>query len=159
MDARELPPRPNLEQYKKQAKDLVKAHKSGDPEAIRRIKKYHPRSRFALADAQFVIAREYGFESWPKFAKHVEALTRDSSSVSRFEAAVNAIIAGDVATLERLLRQDPQLIRERSTRVHQATLLHYIGANGVEDYRQKTPRNAVAVAETLLGAGAEVDAV
>jgi ankyrin repeat protein len=101
MEAKPLPARPSLEQYKKQAKDLVKAfraetsRKSSDSEVIhsevfyseatQRVKKHHPRfadlphneivrTKFALADAQFVIAREHGFESWPKFAKHVEAL-------------------------------------------------------------------------------------
>jgi ankyrin repeat protein len=251
MDAQEIPVHPNLEQYKKQAKDLVKARKSRDPEALRRIRQYHPRlaklsvaelqsSTFALADAQVVIAREHGFESWPKFAKHLEALNRESSLASLWESAKNAVITGDVSTLERLLRENPQLfsqepppayvpsgpgphyagadartiiarehhfesfdefakyrealnrksslvsqfesavnavisgdlatldrllranaalIRARSTRKHRATLLHYVGANGVEGFRQKTPRNAVKVAEMLLKAGAEVDAV
>ncbi len=170
MDAKELPARPSLEQYKKQAKDLVKACKSGDLEAVQRIKKNHPRlgklpgaeilnAKVVLADAQLVIAREYAFESWPKFAKHIEGLARANSSVSIFESAVEAIIAGDVAALKRLLRENPQLIRERSTRLHRGTLLHYVGANGVEDYRQKTPKNAVEVLKVLLKAGAEVDAV
>ena len=43
--------------------------------------------------------------------------------------------------------------------MHRATLLHYIAANGVEDYRQKTPGNAVAIATTLLKGGSEVDAL
>ena len=72
MDAKELPARPSLEQYKKQAKDLVKvfkdfrARQSGDHEAIQRIKKYHARlgklpeaeirnAKFALSDAQLVM--------------------------------------------------------------------------------------------------------
>src|SRR5262249_34077436 len=42
---------------------------------------------------------------------------------------------------------------------HHATLLHYVGANGVEGGRQKTPKNAVEVAKILLDAGAEVDAL
>jgi ankyrin repeat protein len=46
----------------------------------------------------------------------------------------------------------------RSTREHRATLLHYVGANAVEYYRQKTPKNAVKIAQILLDAGAEVDA-
>jgi ankyrin repeat protein len=79
MDAKALPSRPSLEQYKKQAKDLVKGCKSGDAEAMRRVKAHHPRgdtiSRIALADAQVVIAREHGFESWPKFAKRIETST------------------------------------------------------------------------------------
>ncbi len=63
-----------------------------------------------------------------------------------------------MTTLERLLREDPGLIRARSSRAHRATLLHYLAANGVEDYRQKTPKNAVAVAQILLKAGADVNA-
>jgi ankyrin repeat protein len=160
MDIRELPARPSLEPYKKQAKDLVKGCKSGDADARLRISRYHPRFRtpFVLADARLTIAREHGFESWPKFSKHIEALSRGNSSISRFESAVDAIVAGDIIGLERLLRRNPELVRARSTREHRATLLHYVAANGIEDYRQKTPSNAVAIAETLLKAGAEVDA-
>jgi ankyrin repeat protein len=103
MDAKTLPARPSLEQYKKQAKELVKVFrrvqspKSTDSEVvpseiIQRVKQ-HPRfdalseaemaqTKFVLADAQFVIAREHGFESWPKFAKHVEALAMASFAAS-----------------------------------------------------------------------------
>ena len=169
MDAKPLPARPSLEQYKKQAKDLLKAFRSSDAKAMDRARKNHPRmrkiaeadfehTRLALADAQLVIAREHAFESWPRFAKHIESLARKSSVVSKFEAAVDAIVSGDVVTLERLLREDPELIRTRSTREHRATLLHYVSANGVEDFRQKTPKNIVAIAELLLAAGAAVDA-
>jgi ankyrin repeat protein len=112
-----------------------------------------------LAAAQFVIARAHGFESWPRLAKHLAAIARDNSPVNHFELAADAITAGDIATLERLLRQNPKLIRARSTRQHQATLLHYISANGVEGYRQKTPRNIVPIAALLLRAGADVNAI
>jgi len=79
---------------------------------------------------------------------------------------VEAVINGDVAALRSALRDNPELVRARSTRVthfdppvHRATLLHYVAANGVEGYRQKTPKNAVEVARTLLETGAEVDAL
>jgi ankyrin repeat protein len=196
-DALPLPPRPNPQRYKKLAKELIKACKSGDENAIgdwaeqwiralaelvgwkskhqslapvgrrtdevaefarRKLLGGKPAGRkCALADAQFVIARSHGFESWPRFAKHLEAL-RKSSSVSRFEAAADAIVSGDLATLKRLLREDRKLIRASSTREHGATLLHYVSANGVEGYRQKTPKNIVEITETLLNAGAEIDA-
>jgi Ankyrin repeats (3 copies) len=78
--------------------------------------------------------------------------------VSRFEAAADAIVSGDAATLKRLLREDPKLVRAISTREHSATLLHYVSANGVEGYRQKTPENIVEITEMLLNAGAEIDA-
>jgi len=84
MPARHLPARPNLEQYKKQAKDLLNGCTSGDPEALRRMREYRRGTdrtsdstrvgKVMLADAQFVIAREHGFESWPKFAGHIETL-------------------------------------------------------------------------------------
>ncbi|HEX3251844.1 MAG TPA: ankyrin repeat domain-containing protein [Pyrinomonadaceae bacterium] len=56
------------------------------------------------------------------------------------------------------MRDDPRLVQARSTREHRATLLHYVSANGVEGYRQKTPANIVEIAELLLEGGAEVDA-
>ena len=60
--------------------------------------------------------------------------------------------------LKKLLREDPELIRARSTREHRATLLHYVSANGVESYRQKTPKNIVRITKLLLDAGAEAKA-
>ena len=74
-----------------------------------------------------------------------------------FEAAVDAVVEGDEAALTALLTQYPDLVRARSAR-HGATLLHYISANGVEDERQKTPANAVAITRILLDAGAAPDA-
>jgi ankyrin repeat protein len=111
-----------------------------------------------LASAQFVIARAHGFESWPKFVKHIDELARKSSSVARFEAAADAIVNGKTAILKKLLREDRELIRARSTREHRAMLLHYVSANGVEGYRQKTPKNIVRITKLLLDAGAEIDA-
>src|ERR1700722_1375554 len=110
MDAQPVPARPNLEQYRKQAKELVKVFRSAQSrksldsevahaEIIQRVKKHHPRfaglseeriasTRFALADAQLVIAREHGFENWPKFARHAESLAQAS-----FAAAVGNPVA------------------------------------------------------------------
>src|SRR5260370_42579939 len=130
-----LPARPGLEQYKKQAKEFVKLGKSGDAEIVQRVKKYHPHpgspsAKFALADAQLVIAREHGFESWPKFVKHIEALPRENSPVSQFELAADAVVPGAAAALESLLRENPKLVRPRSPRVHVAPHLHSVGPHG-----------------------------
>jgi ankyrin repeat protein len=188
-DVLPLPSRPSLERYRKLAKELVKACKSGDQNAIAawtnqwieslaRLTGSKPtlaeKTRDAnrtesfirgklstgcvLADAQFVIARSHGFESWPKFVRHLEALAQKDSPEARFEAAADAIVTGKITTLKRLLRQDPKLVRMRSTREHHATLLHYVAANGVENYRQKTPKNIAQIAKLLLEAGADVDA-
>src|SRR5258706_8691202 len=186
MDLKPLPFRSSLELYRKQAEELLEAHGSGDSEAIRIIHEKHPRfldskipwlpknlpdseirnAALELSDAQLTIARWYDFRDWPALAEYVEAVTRDGSAVFQFESAVEAVSTGDVAALESLPRENPDLVRARSTRVthfdppaQRATLLHYAAANGVEGYRQKTPENAVAIAKTLLQAGAEVDAL
>lgn len=164
-----LSARVNLEQSRKQAKDLLKAFKAGDRQVLDRIRWNHPRFRglkdpeiqkrkFVLADAQLVIAHMHYFESWPKLVKHIEALEAEDPRVMRFEAAADAIIAGDLPALRALLDEHPELVHERSTRAHRAPLLHFIAANGVEDYRQISPPNAVDVARVLLDAGAVVDA-
>jgi ankyrin repeat protein len=237
MNKRELPSHPNLEQYRKQAKELVKALRAADPEGSRRIEEFHADAttsrHFTLADAQLVIAREHGFESWPKFAKHVASLGGDPTLIwkeaeravitgadmtlarllaehekmfrdqqppeygpgglrpdysggdaktiilrehqfetweefekyragrltaAAFEDAADAIVGGDAAKLDRLLRENPELVHARSTRKHRSPLLHYLGGiNGGESYRQKCPRNSVEIAEMLLQAGASVN--
>jgi putative phosphoribosyl transferase len=104
MPGRVLPVRPDLNQYKKQAKDLVKACTASVPEALERIRLHHPRLRgvadidihcasFKLADAQLVIAREHAFESWPRFSRHVDSRTPRSQyeriPVDRIELSAN----------------------------------------------------------------------
>ncbi len=56
------------------------------------------------------------------------------------------------------MRSNPELVHMRSSREHRGTLLHYVSANGVEGYRQKTPKNIVEITGVLLRAGADVDA-
>jgi ankyrin repeat protein len=116
----------------------------------------HQRCR--LADTQLFVAREHGFASWPRFAEYVQSVTRPGSSISNFETAVEAIVAGNATELRRLLRAHPALARARSSRDHHSTLLHYVSANGVEDFRQKTPHNIVEITRILLDAGADVNA-
>jgi hypothetical protein len=114
---------------------------------------------YSQADARAIIAREHHFESWDQFAAHADTLKDRSSPAAQFEAAVDAVITGDVPALERLFRANADLVRARSTRTHHSTLLHYVGANGVEGFRQRTPKNAVQVAAVLLDAGADIDAI
>jgi len=168
-DALPLPPHPHLGYYRKLAKDLVKA--CGDPVALRawamrfapaqteRVESHIRSANIGkLADAQFLIARAHGFASWPKFARHIEDLQQAGSLDSKFEQAADAIVSGDIATLRRLLDETPELIRLRSSREHRSTLLHYVSANGIEDFRQRTPPNIVDITRLLLDAGADVNA-
>jgi len=165
----QLPFRAALEEYKQQAENLFDAWKSGEEAAEWRFKWEHPRFRgktvdavkaatLDLADARLVIAQEYAFDTWADLEKFTGAVRHDGQ-VPRFESAVEAVIFGDAATLAAMLRDTPDLVHARSTRRHHATLLHYIGANGVEGGRQRTPPNAVQIAKILLDAGAEVDAL
>jgi len=158
-----------LEAYEEQARALFAALRSGDDEARWRFKWEHPRYRGAhvntvdpatliLDDARMVVALTQHFTTWSDLVRFTEAVHRDPA-VGRFEAAAEAIVSGDLARLRTLLREHPELIRARSTRRHHATLLHYIAANGIESVRQRTPPNAVEIAETLLDAGAEPDAL
>src|ERR1041385_332579 len=142
-DVRPLPAHPGLAQFKEEVNDLVRAWKSGDPQTIQRVKRYHPRhqspedaveaavlrsgqppdrevlaANFTFADARLVIAREHGFLAWPEFADHLESIGRKDSRALRFESAADSIVSGDVAALERLLHEDPEVIRGRSTPAH-----------------------------------------
>jgi hypothetical protein len=65
-----LPARPDLEQLRHQAKDLLREATRGDAEALARI--HAVSHRVILASAQLAIARDYGFESWPKLKREVE---------------------------------------------------------------------------------------
>lgn len=120
-----LPARPSLEQLRKQAKDLLRRCQDGDAAAIERIRRHKPQvTDRSLADAQFALAREYGFESWPRLVRHVEAA--NSSEIDHFDRIARDLVAaysGDVEALERLndryaatrdLEQLQRMVRERS---------------------------------------------
>lgn len=160
-----------LADYERQAQSLYDSLHAGEEEAAWRFKWQHPRFRgkgvadvtaerdaLTLGDARLVIAHDYGFETWAELVAFTEAVSHDPA-VARFETAADAVVSGDIAWLTRALDDDPTLSRARSSRRHHATLLHYIGANGVENVRQRTPANAVEVTKVLLDAGADVDAL
>jgi ankyrin repeat protein len=113
---------------------------------------------YTHGDAQAIIARNHFFETWSQFAEFARHLKDASSAVACFERAVDAVVSGDAASLEHTLRARPELVRARSARTHHSMLLHYVGANGVEGWRQRTPANAPEVLEILIAAGADVDA-
>ena len=119
MTARQLPARPNLDQLKRQAKDLQHAARAGDREALARFRILPAlaakndaelaRTPLALHDAQSAIAREYGFDSWNALRERVEelALELDGAVDSFVEAATGG--RGDRAA--RLLALHPGIAR------------------------------------------------
>lgn len=119
----QLPSHPNLEQLKKQAKSLLKGHRAGVTATVQRIREYHPRWRnspddaiagalFTLADAQLVIANEYGFETWSKLKARVLAQETSPVLETRIRSLQEAAGRGDLARINSLLDADPALVNE-----------------------------------------------
>jgi hypothetical protein len=79
---RPLPPSPDLALVRKEAKRLLRAAQAGDPAVLRRADSAFPvrPARFRLANAQFVVAREYGFASWPKLVAYFTTWERHARS-------------------------------------------------------------------------------
>jgi ankyrin repeat protein len=102
-----LPPKPNLEYLRKQAKALLDDLEMGDPIATDRFKTQQIAGAPKLADAQHVIAREYGFESWPKLKEHVEAAEMAAAMAEVREA----FHKDDASAVRQILERYPQLKR------------------------------------------------
>jgi diguanylate cyclase (GGDEF)-like protein len=81
---RDLPDHANLEHLRKQAKNLLRDFRQGKPTAVEQFRSLalaDARRKLKLADAQHAVAREYGFEGWPKMKQHVDALVHASGAV------------------------------------------------------------------------------
>lgn len=117
---RRLPQHPNLEQLRKQAKDLFQQYRSGNPEAIAEVQQFERNpnpSTFALNDAQRVLARAYGYESWPKLKAFV-----DGANVARFADAVRS---GNLPLVRTMLATRPELIGMDRSANDEHRALHY----------------------------------
>lgn len=154
---RTLPIQPSLVQLRKQAKDLLKSYASGQHAAITEVERFEQNpdpTTFALADAQRVLARAYGFSSWTGLKQHVEGVN--------FETLLAAAEAGDMAARQRLAaaRPDPlnpNFIEFCNSALHRAVLrrdeeltrlLMQVGANarvGIWPHRDATSAYAIAV--------------
>lgn len=174
-----------LDAYERQAATVLSGFQARDPAVLDAVHHAHPRflddtvtwlprplsreevaaAPFTMDDARLAVARTYSFADWDALAEHVTAVSDVASPTYRFEAAVQAVIDGRGEALSRLLALDPGLVHARSRRrtchdpsVHEATLLHYLVANGVEGVNQRTPGNAVEIAQLLFAAGADPNA-
>jgi ankyrin repeat protein len=120
LPTRRLPEQPNLEQLRQQAKDLLRAYRAGEAEAVAEVERLdrHPDSaNFALNDAQRVLARAYGYESWPKLKAFV-----DGVNIVRLADAVKS---GDRAQVRVLLQARPELIGMDMSAGDEHRALHY----------------------------------
>ena len=108
MATRSLPTRPDLVQLRRQAKELKDAARAGDPDVVARLRPYlPPGAQATLSVAQRVIAREYGFSSWPKLKAEVEARTMDLAE--RVDAFLRASVGGPERRAARLLEMHPEI--------------------------------------------------
>lgn len=102
MAHRHFPVRPNLDQLRNQAKDLLRAIRRSDPEAVADLREHHSKltdpTAARLADAQLVLARSYGLPSWPRLVTACRM--------------TDALWRGDVEAVRALVLRDPRLLVE-----------------------------------------------
>lgn len=141
-----LPSRPSLEQYKNQAKDLLKFFKNHvehpkpvNSKLMALFREHVPRmrnlgdheilqSRVVLTDAQLILARQHGFASWPKFAQRIEELNREARGLDPVSAFLEAACipiydwhqSGTLEAAEAMLAKHPELA---ASNIHTAAVL------------------------------------
>src|SRR5579871_2631448 len=117
---RRLPAEANLEQLKKQAKDLLDEFRSGQPGAVAEVKLFErdpDPARFALNDAQRVVARAYGYESWTKLKAFVDG--------ANIKSLAEAVKTGNLDRARTLLRARPELSGMDMSENDEHRALHY----------------------------------
>ncbi|HKO17025.1 MAG TPA: ankyrin repeat domain-containing protein [Gemmatimonadaceae bacterium] len=151
--ARSLPAVPNLEQQRKQARELLDAARANEPAAVHRFREHHPRlgsaaaegwppPRLSLHDAQLVLAREYGFASWPRLKAHIEAIlaVRRTRPIERdlqyyddrARGLLEVLVDAAPDTLEQVRSWHPAFAGASDERILSATLS---GEFGLDDAR------------------------
>jgi ankyrin repeat protein len=189
MAARQLPDRPNLDHLRNEAKDLLRAARAHDAPALSRFRILPAfsslsgaelgRAPLALHDAQSVIAREYGVESWNALRERVEDLTLDFAAAADefLEAATDgrrnraerllalhpdmarasfhtALVLGGLDLVERHLAERPALATERGGPRSWAPL-HYVCYTSVGGGSGDREAGLAAIARRLVGLGAD----
>ncbi len=139
MSSRRLPVRPDLDQLKHQAKDLLRALHSGDAAAVREFQTYHPNppepTRAKLADAQFALARSYEADSWPRLVLAcdlVDAIWRDDGAAVRELVLKHRHLLHENAVIRSSNWGPPLSYAANLGRDRIITLLHELGATDLE---------------------------
>ena len=140
---------------------LMRTRQSAGPAALEQIRNWHPRfdgcsdekirqAPFTEDDAKLVYAKEHGFDSWDELVQRVNLLasTSNTAATEPFLAAFRALEAGNVATLESVLRRNPRLAQERGTNGN--TLLSLAVSFAAKTKNEETVK-------TLIDAGADVN--
>jgi ankyrin repeat protein len=139
---RRLPERPDLEQLKRQAKELRESYLAGGESAVAEVSRFYGAAApaaFALHDAQLVLARSYGYGSWPKLKAYVDGVTATR--------LMDAVRSNDTEQARRILRIRPELVNFEEPGTHGHSALHYAVMNRMP-----------AMARTLMQLGANPNA-
>jgi len=182
-----LPDRANLEQLKKQAKSLLTAARSQQPNAIERfeavlIGRSLKPDAIALHDAQFVLAREYGFASWNELKREVEerslsfaaatdefvrcatgsAPDRALRLLARHAGIAHAnlyteLVLGDADAVETRLKANSAIVRQRGGVQNWEPLL-YVCHSFLQKDAPERAKSLVRIAQELLRLGANPNA-
>lgn len=171
--SRGLPANPHLDVPKKQSRELLKRCKESSIEALNRIRRQHPKfcntenetlvKKVQLSDAQFVIAREYGFSSW---AQLKERISRNTAA----QLIDKAIRANDATAVTQLLAAYPDLLHvpvasgnwgppmSHAANLNRLEMVKTIAALGAKDFQHAFDRallhGDIEIARWLLGQGA-----
>jgi len=116
---RTLPPRPDLDQLRRQAKELLNAFKAGEPRVSAEVHTHYRNAvsnTFALNDAQLVLARAYGFDSWPRLTSHVEGINA--------KEFISAVGANDIDRVEAMLKARMDLVHAQWSYGDERRALH-----------------------------------
>src|SRR5579862_564586 len=117
---RRLPAQPSIEQLKKQAKELLEQYRSGNPDAtseVNRLERDPDPAVFSLNDAQRILARAYGHESWPKLKAFVDG--------ANVQSLADAVKASDIEKARTLVRARPELAGMDMSEGDEHRALHY----------------------------------
>jgi ankyrin repeat protein len=104
LPTRSLPEHPHLDQLRRQAKELLQAFIAGEKRAVTEVNAHYysaDPAKFALHDAQLVLARAYGFDSWPRLKAHADGVT--------LKRLIDAVRADDLTEVRAMLNVRPEL--------------------------------------------------
>jgi hypothetical protein len=139
MATRRLPVRPDLGQLKRQAKELLRQIRRGDPASVEELSQYHPQAiepaSTKLADAQLVLARSYEAVSWPRLVlacKLIDAIWRDDLQAVRTLVVKHPQLLHEHATIRDSNWGPPMSYAANLGRDEIIALLHQLGATDLE---------------------------
>ena len=145
------------------AEILHAAHGAKNDAVVQQINNWHPELigkpadvvfayDFKLDDARWALSRECGYKNWD------DATEKSRPIDVPFENAVDLALAGDLSELHAALSDRPNLLQQTSPFGHEATILLYMGSNGVEFWRQVVPENICDIVRLLVKMGADPNA-